>query len=131
MNVSSRQGSKTNKKKMDIVLLLDVSSSMLNDNKLKNSKNAISELVNALNSKSDEVDVQYRLVTFGNTAKVKTDWVDGTSVNQTVSGINIREGVGTNYEDGLKKCCNSVVKWNTKWCRKHSNLFDRWYADIP
>lgn len=108
LNVSSRQGSKTNKKKMDIVLLLDVSSSMLNDNKLKNSKNAISELVNALNSKSDEVDVQYRLVTFGNTAKVKTDWVDGTSVNQTVSGINIREGVGTNYEDGLKKAATAL-----------------------
>ena len=108
LNVSSRQGSKTNKKKMDIVLLLDVSSSMDNGNKLKNSKNAISELVNALNSKSDEVDVQYRLVTFGNTAKVKTDWVDGTSVNQTVSGIKIREGVGTNYEDGLKKAATAL-----------------------
>ena len=108
LNVSSRQGSKTNKKKMDIVLLLDVSSSMDNGNKLKNSKNAISELVNALNSKSDEVDVQYRLVTFGNTAKVKTDWVDGTSVNQTVSGIKIRQNVGTNYEDGLKKAATAL-----------------------
>ena len=59
LNVSSRQGSKTNKKKMDIVLLLDVSSSMVNNEstKLDNSKNAISELVNALNSKRDEVDV--------------------------------------------------------------------------
>ena len=93
---------------MDIVLLLDVSSSMDNGNKLKNSKNAISELVNALNSKSDEVDVQYRLVTFGNTAKVKTDWVDGTSVNQTVSGIKIRQNVGTNYEDGLKKAATAL-----------------------
>ena len=110
LNVSSRQGSKTNKKKMDIVLLLDVSSSMVNDKstKLKNSKNAISELVNALNSKSDEVDVQYRLVTFGNTAEVKTDWVDGTSVNRTVSGIKIPEGVGTNYEDGLKKAATAL-----------------------
>ena len=110
LNVSSRQGSKTNKKKMDIVLLLDVSSSMVNDKstKLKNSKNAISELVNALNSKSDEVDVQYRLVTFGNTAEVKTGWVDGTSVNRTVSGIKIPEGVGTNYEDGLKKAATAL-----------------------
>lgn len=108
LNVSSRQGSKTNKKKMDIVLLLDVSSSMLNDNKLENSKNAISELVNALNSKSDEVDVQYRLVTFGNTAKVKTSWVDGTSVNRTVSDIDILTGVGTNYEDGLKKAATAL-----------------------
>lgn len=110
LNVSSRQGSKTNKKKMNIVLLLDVSSSMVNNHstKLENSKNAISELVNALNSKSDEVDVQYRLVTFGNTAEVKTGWVDGTSVNQTVSGINIPEGVGTNYEDGLKKAATAL-----------------------
>ena len=110
LNVSSRQGSKTNKKKMDIVLLLDVSSSMVNNEstKLDNSKNAISELVNALNSKRDEVDVQYRLVTFGNTAEVKTGWVDGTSVNQTVSGINIPEGVGTNYEDGLKKAATAL-----------------------
>lgn len=110
LNVSSRQGSKTNKKKMDIVLLLDVSSSMVNDKstKLQNSKNAISELVNALNSKSDEVDVQYRLVTFGNTAEVKTGWVDGTSVNRTVSGIKIPEGVGTNYEDGLKKAATAL-----------------------
>lgn len=110
LNVSSRQGSKTNRKKMDIVLLLDVSSSMVNDKstKLKNSKNAISELVNALNSKSDEVDVQYRLVTFGNTAEVKTGWVDGTSVNRTVSGIKIPEGVGTNYEDGLKKAATAL-----------------------
>ena len=110
LNVSSRQGSKTNKKKMDIVFLLDVSSSMVNNQstKLKNSKNAISELVNALNSKRDEVDVQYRLVTFGNTAEVKTGWVDGTSVNQTVSGINILEGVGTNYEDGLKKAATAL-----------------------
>ena len=110
LNVSSRQGSKTNKKKMDIVLLLDVSSSMVNDEstKLQNSKNAISELVNALNSKSDEVDVQYRLVTFGNTAKVQTSWVDGTSVNRTVSDIDITTGVGTNYEDGLKKAATAL-----------------------
>lgn len=110
LNVSSRQGSKTNKKKMDIVLLLDVSSSMVNNQstKLDNSKKAISELVNALNSKRDEVDVQYRLVTFGNTAEVKTGWVDGTSVNRTVSGIKIPEGVGTNYEDGLKKAATAL-----------------------
>ena len=93
---------------MDIVLLLDVSSSMNKNNKLENSKNAISELVNALNSKSDEVDVQYRLVTFGNTAEVTTGWVDGTRVNKTVSGINIPKDVGTNYEDGLKKAATAL-----------------------
>lgn len=102
LNVSSKKGTTSSKKKFDIVLIMDTSTSMSNNNKWGNSKTAVNKLIDTLSSQTT-VDVNYRLVTFGTTAQIRTNWTTGETVKSTLSNYSIKEGQGTNYEDGLVK----------------------------
>ena len=73
-----------------------------------NSKAAITKMVQEFNKK-DTVDVRYRLVTFGTDAKIQTEWVNGNSVNTTVSGISIKDNQGTNYDKGFQKAKDALA----------------------
>ena len=102
LNVSSKKGTTSSKKKFDIVLIMDTSTSMSNNNKWRNSKTAVNKLLDTLSSQTT-VDVNYRLVTFGTTAQIQTNWTTGETVKSTLSNYSIKEDQGTNYEDGLVK----------------------------
>lgn len=102
LNVSSKKGTTSSKKKFDIVLIMDTSTSMSNNNKWRNSKTAVNKLIDTLSSQTT-VDVNYRLVTFGTTAQIQTNWTTGETVKSTLSNYSIKEDQGTNYEDGLVK----------------------------
>ena len=102
LNVSSKKGTTSSKKKFDIVLIMDTSTSMINNNKWRNSKTAVNKLIDTLSSQTT-VDVNYRLVTFGTTAQIQTNWTTGETVKSTLSNYSIKEDQGTNYEDGLVK----------------------------
>ena len=80
---------------------------MKGDN-IDNSKAAITKMVQEFNKK-DTVDVRYRLVTFGTDAKIQTEWVNGNSVNTTVSGISIKDNQGTNYDKGFQKAKDALA----------------------
>lgn len=107
MNASGTVGTHTDKALVDIVLVVDTSSSMKGDN-IDNSKAAITKMVQEFNKK-DTVDVRYRLVTFGTDAKIQTEWVNGNSVNTTVSGISIKDNQGTNYDKGFQKAKDALA----------------------
>ena len=107
LNASGTFGTHTDKALVDIVLVVDTSSSMKGDN-IDNSKAAITKMVQEFNKK-DTVDVRYRLVTFGTDAKIQTEWVNGNSVNTTVSGISIKDNQGTNYDKGFQKAKDALA----------------------
>lgn len=116
LNVSGTVGTETKKAKVDIVLVMDVSSSMKGTNITK-SKEAVEELVKAFNNKTT-VDAKYKLITFGTTATIKTaEWTSGDAVNKIINGdpqkkndqgITIEEGQGTNYQQGLQLAADVV-----------------------
>lgn len=110
LNASGTIGSKTNPTKLDIVLIVDVSGSMDDDDKLKNTKEAIKALVDVFNSddKKDLVDVRYKLVTFSKNASIKTkDWVTGDTLYKSyVKGL--KADGGTNYDQGLKRGAEAI-----------------------
>lgn len=107
LNASGTVGTHTDKALVDIVLVVDTSSSMKENNNIENAKAAIEKMVEGFNAK-DTVDVRYRLVTFGTDAEIQTGWVDGNSVNTTVSGISIKSKQGTNYDKGFQKAKDAL-----------------------
>ena len=106
MNASGTVGTHTDKALVDIVLIVDTSSSMKGDN-IKNSKAAIKKMVEGFNKK-DTVDVRYRLVTFGTDAKIQTEWVNGNTVNEKVKEISIKDNQGTNYDKGFQNAKDAL-----------------------
>lgn len=102
LNASGTVGTHTDKALVDIVLVVDTSTSMSEDNNIVNAKAAIKKMVEGFNAK-DTVDVRYRLVTFGTDAKIQTGWVNGNTVNKEVKKISIKDNQGTNYDKGFQK----------------------------
>ena len=107
LNASGTVGTKTNKKNVDIVLIVDTSRSM-NDSdsnngvaKLVSTQNAIKALIDAFNTKSDTVDTRYKLVTFNTSATTETpSWTDGNTLyNNYIEKLTANGG--TNYDKGL------------------------------
>lgn len=107
LNASGTVGTHTDKALVDIVLIVDTSTSMKGDN-IKDSQAAIKKMVEEFNKK-DTVDVRYRLVTFGTDAKIKTEWVNGNSVSNTVNNISIEDNQGTNYDKGFQKAKDALA----------------------
>lgn len=108
LNASGTVGTHTDKALVDIVLVVDTSSSMNEKGNIENAKAAIEKMVEGFNAK-DTVDVRYRLVTFGTDAEIQTEWVNGNSVNTTVSGISIKKKQGTNYDKGFQKAKDALT----------------------
>lgn len=102
LNASGTVGSKTNPAKVDVVLIVDTSGSMDDDEKLDTTKDAIESLVDVFNAKGDSVDVKYKLVTFASYASIVTDqWVDGNTLYSNVQSLTANGG--TNYDQGFQK----------------------------
>lgn len=102
LNASGTVGSKTNPAKVDIVLIVDTSGSMDDDEKLATTKDAIQSLVDVFNAKGDSVDVKYKLVTFARYASIVTNqWVDGNTLYDKVKSL--KANGGTNYDQGFQK----------------------------
>ena len=107
LNASGTVGTKTHKKNVDIVLIVDTSGSMNDsdsnngDTKLVSTKNAIKALIDAFNDKSDTVDTRYKLVTFNKFATTNTgSWTNGNTLyNYYIK--NLKADGGTNYDKGL------------------------------
>lgn len=126
LNVSGTVGTETKKAKVDIVLVMDVSSSMKGTNITK-SKEAVAELVKAFNKKTT-VDAKYKLITFGTTATIKTtQWTSGDAVNKIVNGdpqkrndkgITIADNQGTNYQQGLELAADVVKQPSSSEAKK-------------
>lgn len=107
LNASGTVGTKTNKKNVDIVLIVDTSGSMDDSDsnsgvaKLVSTRNAIKALIDAFNTKSDTVDTRYKLVTFNTSATTNTrSWTDGNTLYNTYIK-KLTAGGGTNYDKGL------------------------------
>lgn len=126
LNVSGTVGTETKKAKVDIVLVMDVSTSMKGE-KITKSKEAVAELVKVLNQKTT-VDAKYKLITFGTTAAIKTaQWTSGDDVNKIVNGdpqkrndkgITIADGQGTNYQQGLELAADVVKQPSSSEAKK-------------
>lgn len=118
LNVSGTVESQTIKKNLDIVLIVDTSGSMDDlpggkgkKTKLKLTQEAISGLVNTFNSKSNTVDVRYKLVTFASVAQEKTpeyEWVNGNTLKSYVDKLTPYGG--TNYDRGLALGASAINK---------------------
>lgn len=117
LNVTGAMGTETNPAKVDVVLLVDVSTSMSYDyssernspTRIEKTKEAVKELTDALAEKSETVDSKWKVVTFGSTGSIRTEnWVSATQAYNSVNSIFIRDGVGTNYEDGFAKVASAM-----------------------
>mgnify|MGYP004463359745 CR=1 FL=1 len=107
LNASGTVGTKTHKKNVDIVLIVDTSGSMDESDsnnsvtKLASTQNAIKALIDAFNAKSDTVDTRYKLVTFNTSATTNTgSWTDGNTLYNNYIR-NLKADGGTNYDKGL------------------------------
>lgn len=119
LTVSGAKGSKTDKAKLDILLIVDRSASMKrqleNERDGSSSKrtrridkvaDAVNSLTSALDTKKETLDVKYSVITFAgddgtNAASKDIDWTDSASdVNTTIGKID-PDG-GTNYQAGIR-----------------------------
>lgn len=106
LNVSGTVGNEIKKKKLDIVLLMDISGSM-QGSKLTDAKNAVKSLTDELNTRADSIDARYKLVTFSSNANIMTsNWIWGSDLYTIVSSL--RADGGTNYDDGLSKTATAI-----------------------
>lgn len=121
LNVSGQVGSITNKAKVDVLLLIDVSTSMRygldgtkydsvrDDSRITEAKKAVKELTDELAEKSDTVDSRWKVVTFGERATNLTpSWTTANDAYDKVNNISIHYNVGTNYEAGFAKTVDAL-----------------------
>lgn len=103
LTVAGARGTETKPAKLDVLLIVDVSTSMSGSN-IKGAKDATKTLTDALKNRKD-IDAKYSVVTFGETAKTLVSWEQGTASNVVtrVNKITINENVGTNYQAGFRE----------------------------
>lgn len=115
LSVSGAKGTQTNPAKLDIVLVLDVSSSM--KDKIDAVKTAANSFISTV-GENKAISAQYKVITFGGqggqndiAARLKTNgWVAANSAVTVVKGIQIGQNVGTNYEAGITLATSELGK---------------------
>lgn len=110
LDVTGAMGTETNPASVDVVLVLDLSSSMNQNNNLFNAKQAIYKLISDLESVST-VESRWKLVTFGNDATPANGWKSSTEIRQDVRDAEVPwsfNGVGTNYQAGLEAAGDAI-----------------------
>lgn len=111
LDVSGSIGSEAKKVPLDVVMIIDKSNSMNDDNKLTTVKSAAKKLVNTLNG-NNGIDVRYNIVEFGGTADPTTNiasssgWKSsaseaGTAIDNVQTAEDYSLG-GTNYQAGIR-----------------------------
>ena len=111
LDVSGSIGSEAKKVPLDVVMIIDKSNSMNDDNKLTTVKSAAKKLVNTLNG-NNGIDVRYNIVEFGGTADPTTNiasssgWKNSASEAETaISNVRTPKDNklgGTNYQAGIR-----------------------------
>lgn len=103
LTVAGARGTETEPAKLDVLLIVDVSSSMSGSN-ITGAKSATKTLTDALKNRKD-IDAKYSVVTFGKTANTLVSWEQGTASNvvNQVNAITIKQNVGTNYQAGFRE----------------------------
>ena len=126
LTVAGAVGSSSEKQKVDIVYVLDVSGSMKfgmssdsgnSNERLDNAKKAISTLTGALNDNAN-IDARYALVTFSgsddrgtwNDAETKVGW---TSEASAITNASVSANGGTNYQAGVRNA-KELLESNSK-----------------
>lgn len=121
LTVTGAKGTLENKAKLDVIFILDVSSSMgwrtggehdsngKHKFRIQSAKDAIKKMTKAL-SANQNLDVTYSLVTFSggrgynSDAKINANkYVDVSSFNTTVDDVTVPSSAGTNYQAGIKR----------------------------
>lgn len=114
LNVSGQVGSLSQKAKVDIVFVLDLSGSMANGTRLQNAKNSVNTLTSTLKN-NETVDSRWKLVTFSSSVRAEdslyNEWVTADTINSKVDGFTNSGWFGstgdctggTNYEAALTK----------------------------
>ena len=112
LNVSSKKGTKTSKKKLDILLIVDRSGSMYDEDRMENATLAVNNLCNSLDAPTSTIDARYKLVSFSEIGTIDTEnWVTGTQMKTAVSRLNAVGG--TNYEDAFLKADQALTGMRT------------------
>lgn len=112
LNVSSKKGTKTSKKKLDILLIVDRSGSMDDEDRMENATLAVNNLCNSLDAPTSTIDARYKLVSFSEIGTIDTEnWVTGTQMKTAVSRLNAVGG--TNYEDAFLKADQALTGMRT------------------
>ena len=109
LDVSGSIGSEAKKVPLDVVMIIDKSNSMNDDNKLTTVKSAAKKLVNTLNG-NNSIDVRYNIVEFGGTADPTTNVASSSGWKSSASEAGIAIGNvqidddlgGTNYQAGIR-----------------------------
>ncbi len=122
LSISGAVGTVTNKAKLDILLIIDRSGSMKDEERMANAKTAANSLIDTVNRKSDTIDAQYAVVSFcsgynrqygthngyyyenadgpAKASNTEQNW--SNNVNNVKTSINnIEVGGGTNYQSGI------------------------------
>lgn len=115
LSVSGAKGTQANPAKLDIVLVLDVSSSM--QDRIGAVKTAANSFISTV-GENEAISAQYKVITFGGqggendtAAWLKTNgWVAANSAVKVVENIQIGYNVGTNYEAGITLATSELGK---------------------
>lgn len=122
LSISGAVGTVTNKAKLDILLIIDRSGSMEDEERMENAKTAANNLIDTVNRRSDTIDAQYAVVSFcsgynrqygtyngyyyqnangpAKASNTEQSWTN--NVNNVKTSINnIEVGGGTNYQSGI------------------------------
>ena len=111
LDVSGSIGSEAKKIPLDVVMIIDKSNSMNDDNKLTTVKSAATNLVKTLNG-NNGIDVRYNIVEFGGAVDPTTSVASSSGWEKTASeatrainGVNTPSDQnlgGTNYQAGIR-----------------------------
>lgn len=108
LNVSSKKGTKTSKKKLDILLIVDRSGSMADNQRMANAISAVNNLCDTLDAPTSTIDARYKLVSFSGMGTIDTArWITGTQMKNTIQYLT-SDG-GTNYEDAFLKAGQALT----------------------
>lgn len=106
LTVSGKKGSKANKAKVDVLLILDRSGSMDetvsswgNTTKMQQVASAVQTLTNNLKN-NENIDARYSVVSFANTATIDQDWTSSAGAAYAAVAKATPNG-GTNYQAGI------------------------------
>lgn len=106
LTVSGKKGSKANKAKVDVLLILDKSGSMGDkvggwgsDTKMQQVASAVQTLTNNLKN-NENIDARYSVVSFAGKASVDQDWTSSAGAAYAAVAKATPKG-GTNYQAGI------------------------------
>ena len=108
LNVSGAIGTETNKAKLDVIFVMDVSTSMVD--KITTSREAATQLLQILNKST--IDGRYKLITFGTSVKTNTEWSNNATIQKAINTVTIptdtASAQGTNYQQGLQAAADAL-----------------------